>query len=753
MVENHYFNLDLLDIELQENVNKNSEIIFGFYTHNFDNTSKLVPYANSSSSDSEIENEAKSNNSKDSTDSENFDDSIEDITFNPSNSSDISNDTPDEDVCQAINSSNISNVDVSEENFDLEAGPNSSDIYCTDTPDEDVYQAINPSSNMDVSEENFNLEAGPLDMIDFTRNKKSRSKKSQPKKWRRNVEKTRVQSGVSYVSKSGRLVHAKRVKPIDCTTCRRKCTLKFTEQERITINEQFWKLASTTQQRYYLSNLIKPSLTARKTVSNSRRGRSFSYYLQKSETEQIMVCKNFFLKTYSISDNFVRTIFKKKNEVGVIEGEKRGGKSYLKKTESTVQFIKEHIASFPNVPSHYCRKSSTKNYLPSDLNLNSMYELYQTKCFENGKTPEKKSYYIKIFKTEFNLAFHKPRKDKCDKCYKFEIMTEEEKATNSDMYELHLSNKEAVKKFKEGIKERSLKNEINYSQFDFEAVRYCPKINAKAIFYKRRYSVYNFTVYDVPQKDGTCFMWGESTAGRGSAEVASCLFNHMAVKNNDKEYFFMSDTCSGQNRNINVAIMFLIAAQKFNFPVINQVFFEPGHSFMECDSVHAHIESASRNIEIYDPSGWYTVTRTAGRTNPYNVVEIDQSFIYNFKKIEKDFVKNRKIDSQGENVRWMDIKWMQFRKGEPNKIFFKYKVDESLEFKFFEISRQQRNRLSIANAELVQAYSNELPIAKEKKKDLVDLCDKNMIKSVYQDFYRKLTTTESLLNNSSDVSE
>jgi len=57
--------------------------------------------------------------------------------------------------------------------------------------------------------------------------------------------------------------------------------------------------------------------------------------------------------------------------------------------------------------------------------------------------------------------------------------------------------------------------------------------------------------------------------------------------------------------------MVLYAAQKFDIPVITQNFFEPRHSVMECDSVHAHIENAAKNMNIYDPSEWYTVVQLA----------------------------------------------------------------------------------------------------------------------------------------------
>lgn len=83
-----------------------------------------------------------------------------------------------------------------------------------------------------------------------------------------------------------------------------------------------------------------------------------------------------------------------------------------------------------------------------------------------------------------------------------------------------------------------------------------------------------------------------------------------------------SDTCGGQNRNVNITAMFLYAVQTLDIEIIDHFFFEPGHSQMECDSVHAHIESASKNIEIFDPSGWYTVVRMASKNGKYDVHEM-----------------------------------------------------------------------------------------------------------------------------------
>jgi hypothetical protein len=48
-------------------------------------------------------------------------------------------------------------------------------------------------------------------------------------------------------------------------------------------------------------------------------------------------------------------------------------------------------------------------------------------------------------------------------------------------------------------------------------------------------------------------MWAENTAGRGSIEIASCIFKHIGTQlslNPDiTSIKMMSDSCGGQNRN------------------------------------------------------------------------------------------------------------------------------------------------------------------------------------------------------------
>ena len=58
--------------------------------------------------------------------------------------------------------------------------------------------------------------------------------------------------------------------------------------------------------------------------------------------------------------------------------------------------------------SHYVREKSKHQFLASNLNIHSMYELYQSEKDIEVKVGEQT--YGNIFSTCFNLSFHKPKK-------------------------------------------------------------------------------------------------------------------------------------------------------------------------------------------------------------------------------------------------------------------------------------------------------------------------------------------------------
>lgn len=559
-------------------------------------------------------------------------------------------------------------------------------------------------------------------------------------KWSRNILKKKIQSGEAHISiSSGKEILGKNIRPKDCSNCIRKCNSSFSEEERITINENYWKIENINSKRHFLSSLIdvfdKGSCRTKSDVSKRQKTRKF--YMVKNG-EQIQVCQGFFLATFCISNTVVENIIKKRNDYNIVEEDRRGKHvPGIKRPDESRASVIEHISSFPRVPSHYRRKNTSKEYLPHDLNVSIMYELYVEKCKVEGIEPEKPSFYRNIFHNNFNLSFHTPRNDMCDKCYKFDNMNEGEKETNQTEHNFHIARKNMSREFRDKFKDLAAGGEIEFSEFDFEAVRYIPKVKAKAIFYKRRLAVYNMTAYNVTTRDAYNFMWHEGEAGRGGAEVSSCLLKLMTRFANGKKFAFMSDTCGGQNRNGLTSSMFLYAVENLDVPEIDHLFFEPGHSQMECDSVHAHIETSSKSIDIFDPSGWFTTVRLASKKGKYHVIEMSQEDIFNVKELQETILKNKKVDTEGNIVRWLDIVWFNYKKSDTDHIYFKYDMSSPLFLKF-PIQRRKSRNFCFKNIILRKKYNTAIAIAEDKMTDLEELCKQNIIPKPYHSFYQSL---------------
>lgn len=326
----------------------------------------------------------------------------------------------------------------------------------------------------------------------------------------------------------GKKVDGRQVRPEDCTKCPHKCNENFNEQERHSIHRSYWEISELEKQRQYISSLVEDTDKAlcRTKEKQSRRNKTLKFFLIKN-CKRIQVCKGFFRGTLDISEMSIRTVLIKRNDNNIILPDKRGHHPPgVKKPEESRLYVKEHINSFPRVPSHYCQKDTSYEYLPGDLNISKMYKLYKIKCNEDGVTPEKSSYYRNVFHAEFKIKFHIPRKDMCDQCFRFSHLTDEEKEAQGELQKAHLNRNVLAKQMKEDIKEKASNNELNFIQFDLEAVRYCPSLNAKAIFYKRRLAVFNLTVYNTADRKALCYMWHEGELG----EEAQMMSPHVYIR-------------------------------------------------------------------------------------------------------------------------------------------------------------------------------------------------------------------------------
>lgn len=307
-------------------------------------------------------------------------------------------------------------------------------------------------------------------------------------------------------------------------------------------------------------------------------------------------------------------------------------------------------------------------------------------------------------------------------------------------YQSHIKNKDVARQLKNADKEEAkLNSELCAAVFDLEQILPVPKSNVGLTYYKLKLSTYNFTVYNLANGDGFCYMWYESIARRGSSEIGSCLMRF--IKNNvhkgTKQFSFYSDNCAGQNRNKFLFTLYNYLSQKHNI-LIRHTFLEKGHTETEGDSMHSVIERASKHVPIFTPDQWYTLVRTAKKSKPYNVIEMDTGDFVDLKFLTQETTLNWDRDENNEKVYLNKIRIIETNNKYPNKIFFKYDYHE--EFKKIDLLQKGRKRMDIdiSTVQMKQCYKDILPLTKKKHEHLLFLCNKKVIPVQYHPFYLNL---------------
>ncbi|KAL4156025.1 hypothetical protein QTP88_000060 [Uroleucon formosanum] len=210
-------------------------------------------------------------------------------------------------------------------------------------------------------------------------------------------------------------------------------------------------------------------------------------------------------------------------------------------------------------------------------------------------------------------------------------------------------------------------NNIRVLVFDLKQVLDTPALSTNVSFYKRLLSTFNLTIRDCSENEGTeCYMWHEAIGGRGSNEIASCLYQKILnLLNNVTHIITYSDTCGGQNRNINMAaLLSLVTANSSTLHIIDQKFLLPGPTHLECDVDHTKIERAKKcsDIPIMIPRDWYQFVRTVKGKKPFKVIKMKQEQFFSFSNLVSTSLTKKTVDTDGNKVNWFHIRWIRYEK-------------------------------------------------------------------------------------------
>lgn len=525
---------------------------------------------------------------------------------------------------------------------------------------------------------------------------------------------------------------------------KRKCT-EITEDIRKRIFNKFWPMTWKEKQIYICDHVQKCEIqqkTIKDNSKKSRRSASYKYCLSPANGELKPVCKIMFLNTLGLKEWMVRNWVENDEPVSesgklvdqnvsevedgndlpqlTITGSKRNKEKQVSEKKKVVS---EWLDTLAVVPSHYCRKSSSKMYLePLWDSKADLYRSFNEYCINNEKPAGTLTTFMEVF-DEKNLSIFVPKKDQCDTCYAFRAGNISEQEYNN-----HIKEKDSARREKDMDKEKALKGEIHCLSADVESVKLTPMTKASAMYYKTKLCSHNYSVYNLANRHCKCYWFTEVDGDLSANSFASCLLDYL------KEHCLTprlpivvyTDGCTNQNRNQFVSNALLHFAVQNDIEV-TQKYLIKGHTQMEGDSVHARIESKIKGKDIYLPYEYVRYTKEA-RQNPFPYDAID---------LKHDFFKDF------SNINYYDSVRPGRKKGDPCVVdvhCFRYTSNGKIQYKlsFSEDFRDLPRRPNKVAKDLLpsQLFKSRIPIQYTKWKHLQDL--KCVIPQDFHYFYDSL---------------
>lgn len=452
----------------------------------------------------------------------------------------------------------------------------------------------------------------------------------------------------------------------------------LTMQDIKNFHEAFYFSKSKEKQDAFILKYCTEVSPKKKTAS-SPRNMLYNYYVLNAANNKIQVCRKAFLDILGITKHRVLGVFQRFRMTGsLIPHETRGGDRkrglFQEKEDSVIAFIK----TFKGIESHYGRGKSRKTYLPSELNITKMFEMYNNEQTD-ASLKVKQSYFRMIFSTRFNLSFSAPLVDVCSTCLSLSERQQEAKLQNNEKAIEELDTKKKLhlmqaNSFFNHLREQ--KEELLTISFDMQKNLPLPKVPDQTAYYSRQLYCYNLAIVTGPssaplnKKTVSIFTWGEHEMQKSSNQIASAVFHELGEKcrtgelANVKIIRLVADGCAGQNKNINLLTMvayWMLNCAPQNIESIELVFPITGHSFLPADRVFGLLEKEFKKIntitemsEYHEIFAKFATVKKLGkdwkgldwRTEAKEVVKTTQSLHFAISKCRRLILHlNRKRDN------------------------------------------------------------------------------------------------------------
>lgn len=219
------------------------------------------------------------------------------------------------------------------------------------------------------------------------------------------------------------------------------------------------------------------------------------------------------------------------------------------------------------------------------------------------------------------------------------------------------------------------------------------------------------------------------------------------LEENITSLYLWSDSCGGQNRNIKLCLLLKhILNQSPTLQCICMKFLVSGHSFLPNDSDFGDIEKALKYQQrLYTPQDYINVMKIARKKNPFIIHKMTKEDFISSEVLEKNIV-NRKKDTIGGKINWLNVREIKLDKNSPYSIFFKFSYDEAVYVEVDIKPKQKGKQREVFNLNnLPLLYSNGKPVSAPKLNDIRSIM--NLIPEADQGFYAPLVSSEEVVDD------
>lgn len=470
-----------------------------------------------------------------------------------------------------------------------------------------------------------------------------------------------------------------------CNCVRFKCFEVLSEEQKRMIIKNFNELDSHDYQNSYLCGLITVVPVQQRRSRKNNNGETqfhdaaYSYRVRiqfDGSVQDFPVCAKAFMALHGIGRGKLEFLQKSLKLIGVSPKDKRGKKSHIhrKLSENIFNAIVQHIGTFQGRKSHYSLKKTRKLYLPEELNISKMFEMFKIKYPDIKVSYET---YRNIFNTKFNISFGYPRIDTCSFCdeinVKLKALEVDTKKNESEIKNLttqkriHSLKAEAFYSRKKAARLRARKD----SNFEAIAMDYqknvsLPNITTNDVYYKRQLSMYNFNIHVLSSEQSFFYTYPETHAKKGADEVAAFLFHFITnyLYKSVKELSIFCDSAGGQNKNYTlIRFIHFVTCEIKLLNHITTTFPIRGHSYLECDKNMSLINLKTR-MEM--PADWMRLIESSRKKPcPFVVVEVDLIMIKSWTQFfAKNFVAQCPFKTQ-------PVRILYAKQDKPGLIFHK----------------------------------------------------------------------------------